>query len=293
MSWEDRHYHRGGGYGHRPSGPIMNRLAGATMVIWLLGINGVVFMLGMVLDGSRRGHWLAPHEWGYFSIEKGIFGFQVWRWVTYQFLHAGFGHLFFNMLGLFFFGPLMERWWGSRRFLAFYLLCGLGGAGLYTALSMVPGLISTTPGTGLVGASGCLFGVLIGCATLYPNQQVMLMIPPIPMKMRTMAFFFLGFAMLALLADSHNVGGEAAHLGGAVLGWLLVKNPGWLGFADGISVGQIQQNVQRSRRQQLAQEEAQVDRILDKVRQQGLASLTSREKKLLQRATERRHRNAG
>ncbi len=287
MTWQDRHYHR-----DEPHHPIADRFSGASMVMWLLGINGLTFLIDSILSGSSRGGWISPSEWGHFSVAKGIFGLQIWRWITYQFLHYDFFHLLFNMIGLYFFGPLIERWWGSRRFLAFYLLCGLGAAGVYTLLSLVPGLLNVSSSTGLVGASGCIFGVLVGCAMLYPNQQVMLLIPPIPMKMKTMAMFFLGLALLSLVAGSPNAGGEAAHLGGAVMGWVLIHRAHWLDVADRLSPQRVHDALESSRHRNQAREEAQVDRILDKVRNKGLASLTSREKKILQRATNR-HRSAG
>jgi len=261
-----------------------------SMVQYLLAINAVVFLLGMILGGSSRGAWISPHQWGDFSIGDGIFRLQIWRWVTYQFLHRDFFHLLFNMMGLYFFGPLMERWWGSRRFLAFYLICGLGAASLYTVLAFVPGLLDVSAHTGLIGASGCIFGILVGCAVLYPDQQVMLMIPPIPMKMKTITMLFLGIAMFSLIAGSTNAGGEAAHLGGAAIGWWLIKRPSLLSSIDRMSLTQVREGFAQTRRQSILKEDVEVDRILGKVRAKGLASLNSREKKILQRATDR-HRD--
>ena len=78
-------------------------------------------------------------QWGYFSVTEGIHRFQIWRWLTYQFLHHDFWHLLFNMIGLYFFGPLMERWWGSRRFLGFYLMCGFSAAATIHPALLCPG----------------------------------------------------------------------------------------------------------------------------------------------------------
>ena len=203
------------------------------------------------------------------------------------------------MVGLFFFGPLMERWWGSRRFLAFYLLCGVSGAVLYSLLALVPGLLSVWPrdvvlARPMIGASGSIFGILVGCAVLYPRQRVMLLIPPIPMSMRTMALVFIGIAFFSVAVGSDNAGGEAAHLGGAALGWLLVRRPNWLNFADGFrgSRGEAQlKRMQRKaerQRKKLEAAEAQVDKILDRVRDHGLQSLSPREKKIVKNATERK-----
>jgi len=285
MSFQDRPYYRDG-----PSNPFSARINGSSMVVWLLGINAGVFLLNNILLGSARGDGFSPSSWGYFSVAKGVFGLQVWRWVTYQFLHVSFGHVLFNMIGLYFFGPMMERWWGSRRFLAFYLLCGIGGAGLFSLFTFAPDVIGLSLHSPMVGASGALFGILIGTAVLYPNQKVMLLIPPIPMKMRTMAMLFLGLALLSLMAGASNAGGEAAHLGGALLGWLLIRNPGWLNFANtGVSdVSQkIQQGRDTRRHDHRNKEDAEINRILDKVRNKGLASLSNKEKKTLQRATDR------
>jgi hypothetical protein len=187
----------------------------------------------------------------------------------------------------------MEQYWGSRRFLAFYLLCGASGAVVFTALAFVPGLLNVGLQSRLIGASGSVFGILMGCAVLYPHHRVMLIIPPIPMSMRTLAMVFMGIAVFSLVVGSSNAGGEAAHLGGAALGWLLIKRPGLMGFADGLGITfmnmkikQQQRTAQRSRQREQANQ-AEVDRVLDKVRNKGLQSLTAREKRILQRATDR------
>ena len=114
--------------------------------------------------------------------------------------------------------------------------------------------------------------------------------------MRTMALVFLGIAVLSLMAGSDNAGGEAAHLGGALLGFVLVKYPRSLDWADRMSPQAIQRGSRQGRWQKQVEkrrrEEKEVDRILAKVRREGLASLTRREKSTLKRATERK-REAG
>jgi len=120
----------------------------------------------------------------------------------------------------------------------------------------------------------------------------MLIFPPIPMTMRTMALIFLGIAALSLLAGSPNAGGQAAHLGAALLGFILVKSPRLLDWADRFSPSAIQHNVNRGRferkRKQAAAREAELDRVLAKVKEKGLHSLTRGEKKTLQQATDER-----
>ena len=296
MAWYERDYNRAGGYGGVGfGGAVRGQLAGAPVTLWLIIINFIVLVINAILTGSSRGDALSPRHWGNFNINDAISHLQLWRWVTYQFLHAGFFHLAFNMIALYFFGPLLEAWWGHRRYLAFFLICGSCGAFFYTLLAFVPDLLRVDPNTPLMGASGSLFGILVGCAVLYPRHRVMLLFPPIPMTMRTLAMIILGIATFSLLAGSPNAGGEAAHLGGGILGFVLIKNPRFLGFAERIGTGWFKQ-VPLRRSQHKAQqqrhftdsEQAKVDLILDKVREHGMHSLTNREKRTLKHATDRR-----
>jgi membrane associated rhomboid family serine protease len=166
-------------------------------------------------------------RWGYFSTEKAVRGGQVWRALTFQFLHAGAGHLLVNMLGLFFFGPIVEGHFGARRYLAFYLLCGLAGAASFVALSALH-LVIHNPATPLVGASAGVFGLLVAAAMIAPDVQVFYYF--IPVTIRMLAWLAMGLAAYTVLATGYNAGGQAAHLGGGVLGYLLMKNQHWLNF---------------------------------------------------------------
>lgn len=293
MAWSDRPYAQE----EPPTGRFGPRLGMRSVVTWLIIINAALFVWDGIFGGSRRGSGLTLWPHMYFSVDTAIYGWQVWRFVTYQFFHADFFHILFNMIGLFFFGPLIERWWGKRRFIAFYLLCGVGGAIVATLLGAIPGLDILPPGVMVVGASGSIFGILAACAVLFPKQRVMLIFPPIPMTMRTMALIFLGIAALSLIAGSTNAGGEAAHLGGALIGWVFAVRPAWLNWADRVSPTAIQAGAREGRwkrkLEQQRREDQEVDRILAKVREHGLAGLTRREKKALQRATERHRRDAG
>jgi membrane associated rhomboid family serine protease len=297
MGWEDRHYNQsgqGGGFGGGLGG-------GKSMVTILLIVNCVVFVLDMILtSGSRIPDWMSPYLVGRFTIDEALYKFQVWRVVTYQFLHADFFHILFNMIGLFFFGRLLEQWWGSKRFLAFYLMCGVAGVVPYTVIGLVaPNMIvdagdasgEVVRHVGLIGASGSIYGILIGCAVLFPKQRVQLLFPPIPMTMRTMALVFMGITVLSVIAGTPNTGGELAHLGGAALGFFLVKRPAMLNFADRFSPEAIQAGVNQGRFERKVKKEQatreEVDRILAKVSEKGIQSLTKREKKILQQDTDR------
>ncbi|MEM6854536.1 MAG: rhomboid family intramembrane serine protease [Planctomycetota bacterium] len=308
MKEEARRWGGGSGGGGLRGGRFGRGMDSKSVVTWLLIINIGVFFIDAVMGSARRGAFLAPSSWGNFNVDQAIYGFQVWRFLTYQFLHDGFFHILFNMIGLYFFGPLMEQWWGSKRFLAFYLLCGSSGAVLYALMSIfTPGIIFDGEAvaaaralgatemdisriTSLVGASGAIFGILAACATLFPHQRVQLLIPPIPMSMRTMALVFLGLSFLSVLAGSANAGGDAAHLGGALLGFVLVKKSGLLNWADRVSPTAISDGINEGRYQKKLERErateAEVDRILAKVSEKGLASLTKKEKKTLNQASD-------
>ncbi|MEM1110131.1 MAG: rhomboid family intramembrane serine protease [Planctomycetota bacterium] len=284
----------GGGGGGGGGGRFGRGMNGKSVATWLLIINVGVFFIDSILGSARRGGVLAPSEWGNFNVDQAIYGGQVWRFFTYQFLHGGLFHILFNMIGLFFFGPLMEQWWGSKRFLAFYLLCGSCGALVYALFAIAaPGVIfggGDPGGVQLIGASGAVYGILAACATLFPHQRVQLLFPPIPLSMRTMALIFLGLSALSVIAGSANAGGDAAHLGGALLGFVLVKKSGLLNWADRFSPSAIQDGINEGRyHKKLEREratEAEVDRILAKVGEKGLASLTKKEKKTLNQASE-------
>ncbi len=296
MAWHDRDYNRE----EQPtSSRLGGTLTGQSVVTWLLVINVVVFILDRVLTGSSRANAFSPFEWGYFSVQKVFLEGQAWRLVTSLFLHGDFFHIFFNMLTLYYFGPMVEQWWGSRRFIAFYLISGLGADVVFTVLSLIPELLSASIHSPCIGASGCIFGVLVAAAVIAPRQRVMLMFPPVPIQLRTLVYFFLGLAVLSVLAGSVNSGGEAAHLGGAAMGFLLIRNPRLLGFTSFFAkenrLFRQQQRYQRQRedeRKALAALDAEVDRILAKVKDQGLHSLTDKEKKTLATATDRQ-RKAG
>jgi len=298
MSWQDRAYNqegssifaaprgRGGGGWQPPA------WRGWSMAMVLLVANVAIFLLDSVLAGSARADALAPYHYFTFSMHDAIWRLQIWRWVTYSFIHVGFWHLFFNMLVLYFFGPWMEQYWGSLRFLVFYLLCAVGGAALMALLSMSPLLVDVTSQTRLAGASGSIFGILVGVAWCYPHRRVMLLIPPVPMPAYVLALIFLGIAVLSLLAGSRNAGGEAAHLGGALVGFVLVWRPGLLAWTRWLDPPALREHVSKSRARSAEarrqREEAEMDRILDKIRDKGLASLTAAEKKTLARASQQR-----
>ena len=247
------------------------------------------------------------NSWLYFSTAKALIveqpffgwrGLEFWRFIGFQFVHADRKHLIFNMLGLFFFGGVIERYLGAKRYLAFYLLCGIFGALMYLTLNLggwaltllqvkaIPGFLFNDPTTPLVGASAGIFGIMFAAARLAPNTQVLLFFV-IPMKLRTLAILLLAWAIWTIVRAGNNAGGEAAHLGGAIAGWYFIGNThhlhGFFDFLGRVDPTSRSGAARRARRQ--APDNAEIDRILAKIQAQGIGSLTRQERATLSRAS--------
>ncbi len=261
--------------------------------------------------GSQK-YTLMPvmYAWGHFSTALGFFGLQLWRFITFQFLHAGLLHLLFNMVGLWVFGGMVEQYLGSRRYLAFYLTCGIFGAVGYLILNFLGNvvfpnaatlLLNDSIHTPLVGASAGVFGVILACAYIAPNAMVVLLFPPIPLKLKWLAYAYVAFAAWNLLRQGQNAGGDAAHIGGAIAGAFFIRNAHLL--RDFFDVFRRSDRRGRfppgaggrgpvGRAGRSPGDDAEVDRILRKVTTGGLASLTEDEKRTLRRASEGRRARA-
>ena len=191
----------------------------------------------------------------YFPASEHFRPFQI---ITHMFMHGGITHLFFNMFALYMFGQVLEQVWGPKRFFIYYIICGLGAALTHEAvigiqynkimniispdqLQMVLDEGSQTFNMGkvfaddtmkdlqlllnvpTVGASGAVFGVLLAFGVLFPNTQLMLLFPPIPMKAK---YFVLMYGALELYLAFSQPGSNiahAAHLGGMLFGYLLIR----------------------------------------------------------------------
>ena len=204
---------------------------------WLIAINIAVFLINSVFVqtvfdsyGDVAGRIHPIDYWGFFSVNTAIFHLQLWRLLTFQFLHANLNHILYNMIALFFFGPMIETYLGSKRYLVFYLLCGFAGPIMYVFLWAV-GLFIHRADAPMVGASAGIFGVLIAASQIAPNAQV-LIYGIIPVRLRVLAWVLLGIAAYTVLTQGDNAGGEAAHLGGAAAGFALIKFPQVLNVAN-------------------------------------------------------------
>ncbi len=145
-------------------------------------------------------------------------GFAPWQLLSYGFLHGGFGHLFFNMLALFMFGAPLEMTWGEKRFLTYYMVCVVGAGLCQLLVAMLFGEFNP-----VLGASGGVFGLLLAYGMLFPNQRVMLLFPPIPMKARTFVMVFGAIELMLGVTGWQPGVAHFAHLGGMLFGWLLIR----------------------------------------------------------------------
>ncbi len=247
------------------------------VVKWLLIINVVIYFVQILGADGLLVRWFAVYPASFSTA------LQLWRLVTYQFLHGGIIHILFNMLGLFFLGPTLERHWGGKRFLKFYLGCGAAG-GLFYLLLVAVNFLSAGP---MIGASGSILGMLAACAILFPHFVVFIVVFPVPI--RVAAIVGIVYFLFVMITKGTNAGGEAAHLGGMAAGAVYVFSEGWRAKLKlKIRSSRWEKKITTHRSLQM-----EVDRILQKVHDSGIHSLTSEEKKILKRATKAEQMRSG
>ena len=287
----------------------------------LLIVNCVVLLAQYVLN--MRGIDLTALFGLHFMLAK---DFHIWQLFTYMFLHADITHLFFNMFALWMFGVVIERTLGLQRFLIYYFVCGIGagicqelwqfaqyyweGMANYSQVSLGNGTVMDMAAFlnewTTIGASGACYGVLLAFGYLYPNERIMLLIPPIPMKAKYFVVAYAAIELFSAFSSNSNIA-HFAHLGGMLFGFILLvrwKRRGWpqpysrkMGNSlwnklkkkfqrmdgyevpDDTPVGSYNADVDYNRRQK--EREARVDRILDKIKESGYESLTKEEKEEL------------
>ena len=246
--------------------PFLNTAVGRIIMVTV-----AVFFLQQVFIPVNEYLTLTPR----LAIEH----FQVWQFITYIFLHGGFGHLFFNMLVLFFIGTMVESAWGPAKFMRYYLICGIGGGLLHALLSY------NNP---VIGASGAIFGVYFAAAMLFPDQYLYIYFL-IPVKVK---HFVIGLTILQLAQGIAGPSGVAyfAHLGGMLAGALMFS-------------GEIRRRIQfhagprrkwqaytrEKRRQDEEASRNNIDSILDKISAKGYETLTPTEKRILENYSKQRN----
>ena len=206
--------------------------------------------------------------------------FPFWQPVTYGFLHSRDPmHVIGNMIGVYFFGTLVESTIGSRRFLVTYFAAMFAGAALHFAVEAF-----RTPSSFLVGASGAALGVVVVAAVLQPNSRVLLLFIPVQLKWIAIGYVGINIVM-ALQSFKVDTGGTAffAHLGGAAYGFFAARSR--LIWKDPLA--DWQQRRESRAAQQRQDEDLRMDDLLAKIHKEGMSSLTRREKAFLKKVSER------
>lgn len=181
----------------------------------LLIINGLIFMAELALPKAFPALHLESEMALHFV---GSPWFRLYQPVTYMFAHASIDHIFFNMFALWMFGRILENVWGPKRFLTYYMACGLGAAAMQELLQLA-GVIPM--GQSVIGASGAVYGLLLAFGVLFPNMEMYIIPFPFPIKAKWMV---IGYTVIELLEGIFSFGNVAhfAHLGGMVFGFLLI-----------------------------------------------------------------------
>lgn len=297
----------------------------------LLIINVVAFIISLMSGGNAL------------SGLNNIFGlhfflasdFHIYQLITYMFMHGGWTHLFFNMFALWMFGCVVENVWGPKKFLFYYILCGVGagvcqeiaqfGQFYMLAQEQIPSFTSdiifevarnSAGVTNLwttVGASGSIYGVLLAFGMIFPEQRIFIIPIPFPIKAKWLVMLYAGIELFSAIGSSGDGVAHVAHLGGMLFGYLMIKywkkhpyqDYNHFGTSNGPGIfDQLRQNWERrnqrsqgssrstttepprhesdweyNRRKQADQ--AEIDRILDKIRKSGYDSLSKTEKQTL------------
>ena len=301
----------GGGY-YRPS--FLGGFSFFPPVIkWLLISNTAIWLLMEIFLGSLpltfNGIPVVPRIFNLLALQP--FGERFWPWqpITYLFLHGGFLHLFFNMLALWMFGMELENTWGSRKFLVYYLVCGVGAAAAHLLITPLLG-----EGGATVGASGAVFGVLIAFGMMFPDRPIYLYFL-LPIRAKYFIAVYIGVELFYGVTGTTDGVAHFAHLGGAAVGfvyiladmglipvrrwWSQLRGETSRALSGGERFSHREDDVHDARfydiksgrpmdeDQEINQEV--IDAILDKISRGGYQSLTEEEKRILNEASKKIH----
>jgi rhomboid-like protein len=196
----------------------------------LIIINVIIFLASLVNENFMIGTFALFYPTSMY--------FHWWQVITHMFMHGGFWHIFFNMYTLMIFGGVVERIIGSKKFLFFYFICGLGAVALHLGVEYLQmqaymegaalgnsaaiqniALIKNTP---TVGASGAIYGVLMGYAMLFPESRMTLLFPPVTLSAKWMVVIFAAIELFTGVTGISAGIAHFAHLGGMLIGWLMI-----------------------------------------------------------------------
>jgi membrane associated rhomboid family serine protease len=263
----------------------------------LIGINVLVFLLINIPATILRlmgNNMLGSFSNDYLALPAYLptLATRFWTPLTYMFIHADIFHILFNMLWLFWMGKIFEEYLGNKRLVGLYIMGGLAGAALYVLCYNVFPLFASVKSVSIVvGASASVMAIVVATATLLPNYSIYLMFLG-SVKLKWIAVFYVIIDFLSITGP--NAGGEIAHLGGALLGFIYIKqlNRGndWGRSVDSIfnqrpKVKVVSQNRSYQQQNPSAPRQEEIDHILDKISQTGYESLNKHEKEVLFRAS--------
>lgn len=228
---------------------------------------------------------------------------RPWSVITTMFFHEDFFHIIFNMMFFFWFGQIIEEYLGSRRLVSLYVLGGLAGGFLYvTAYNLIPNFDRLVHNAELLGASGAIYAVVVGAATLVPNYTFnLIFIGPVRIVYIATFYVFLSFVNIT----GGNPGGNLAHLGGAILGYIFIRQlqngndlgkpvsyvintvSGWFKRKSPIRMTYSNKKMKKDTFVSYKPEQDEIDAILDKINQSGYESLSKEEKQKLFSASQK------
>ena len=317
MSYGSQNYRPAGFGGFNLLPPIIKQI---------IIINVVVFLIQMLFENISFGNypgWYAINR--YFALNPlfGLdpagqeFNFQIWQIFSYQFMHGGFSHIFWNMLMLWMFGNEIENILGSKKFLFFYLLSGVGAA--VFQLFLAPMLSSHLAFT--IGASGAVYGVMIAFALFFPDRQIYVYFL-LPVRAKYLIAFLVIIEFMAI--GNMDVVAHLAHIGGALTGFIFImldkKNnynidrlfnkvkdstASFTNFSDGGKKGSFRKpsggslfgkknvedaefyDINSDKKKTTSATPKEIDRILDKISESGYQNLTEEEKRILFEASKK------
>ena len=305
------YYRPGGAGGFSFLPPVIKNLLiinAAVFVIQFLGARILIESAGMRFDQVITKYFALIPISGIHFTNVDPWVFLPWQLITYQFMHGDFSHIFFNMFTLWMFGMELENNWGSKKFLFFYLLCGTV-AGL-AHLFITPLLTNDLAPT--IGASGAIFGVMVAFAMMFPDRYIYIYFL-IPVKAKYLIAFMVVLEFLFVNSSQGGNIAHLAHLGGAVAGLIYVL----IDRNRGIKYGNIfRRNTSKSQdtynpyvhtnttssdineakyydinsKEEDKVDQAEIDKILDKISQSGYQKLTAREKQILFEASKKMNR---
>ena len=273
-AWNDPYSGGGGSQIAMPSmTPVVKKIVIINVAIWVVLYFGARFS-GAFTSTLTQTFGVLPQLW-----RDWLPFFPIWQPLTYGFVHVDAMHVLFNMLGVYFFGTMLEGIIGSRRFLAMYL-----GSILFSGLCVLLFGFFTSPLANTIGASGGVLAIVVATAVLRPNTPVIFII--FPMTLKVMAMIFVGLDLLRALDSLTGVGGNVswmAHLSGAAFGFVLVRKG--LIWRDPVQAVEAWNEERQEHKREKDGE--RLDDLLAKINREGIHSLSASEKAFLKRVSKR------